>query len=102
MGVSLFPSLMRTAVPLAAGWVITALASIGVDFGSEKVTAVVTVVFTGAYYTLFRLLERVAPPGGTAEKLFGILLGYARPPVYPKPTTLQPVSPRQPPADPYV
>ena len=102
MGVSLFPSLMRTGVPLAVGWVITALTSIGVDYGSEKVTAVVTVLFTGAYYTLFRVLERIAPTGGVAEKLFGALLGYARPPQYPPVDTLPPVSSVSRPADPYV
>lgn len=80
---SLFPSIMRTVVPLAVGWVVTALATIGVDFGSEKTTAAVTVVFAGAYYTLFRVLERVAPTGGPAEKVAGFLLGFVRPPIYP-------------------
>ncbi len=80
---SVFPSVMRTVVPLVVGWVITALTSVGVDFGSEKTTAAVTVVFSGAYYTLFRLLERVAPTGGKAEKVAGFLLGFVRPPIYP-------------------
>lgn len=80
---SVFPSVMRTLVPIVAGAVITVLAHIGVDFGSEATTTVATAVITGAYYTLFRLLERVAPTGGTAEKIFGLLLGFARPPVYP-------------------
>lgn len=80
---SVFPSVMRTVVPLVAGVLITALAHIGVNFGSETTTSVVTAVIAGAYYTLFRLLERVAPTGGKAEKLFGLLLGFARPPVYP-------------------
>lgn len=91
---SLFPSLMRTAVPLVAGYLLTLLASVNVDFSSESVTAVVTVVLTAAYYTLFRVLERVAPTGGVAEKFFGLLLGYARPPEYPKstdPTRVTPV-----------
>lgn len=80
---SLFPSIMRTVVPLVVGWVITALTSLGVDFGSEKTTAAVMAVIAGAYYTLFRVLERVAPTGGAAEKFFGFLLGFIRPPVYP-------------------
>lgn len=82
---SLFPSLMRTVVPLVAGTVITWLASIGVDLGSEGTTAVVTAVVTGVYYTLFRLIERAAPTGGAAEKAAGFLLGFVRPPVYPAP-----------------
>ena len=96
---SLFPSLLRTFVPLAVGYVLTLLTAINVDFSSESVTAVVTVLFTAAYYAVFRVLERVAPTGGVAEKLFGLLLGYARPPEYPKssePRTVAPV--RGPPA----
>jgi hypothetical protein len=84
---------MRTIVPLAAGWVLTLLATVGVDFSSESVISVVTVVITAAYYTLFRMLERAAPTGGVAEKIFGALLGYARPPEYPKPVDPYRVTP---------
>lgn len=80
---SVFPSIMRTLVPLIAGWVITLLTSVGVDYSSESTISVITVVISGAYYTLFRLLENAAPSGGKAEKLFGLLLGFVRPPVYP-------------------
>lgn len=80
---SVFPSVMRTVVPLVVGWVITALTSLGVDFGSERTTSVVTVVIAAAYYTLFRLFENAAPSGGKAEKFFGLLLGFVRPPIYP-------------------
>lgn len=80
---SVFPSVMRTVVPLVVGWVITALTSLGVDFGSERTTAVVTVIISAAYYTLFRLLENAAPTGGKLEKFFGLLLGFVRPPIYP-------------------
>ena len=90
---SVFPSVMRTVVPLVVGWVITALTSLGVDFGSERTTAVVTVVISGAYYTLFRLLEHASPTGGKAEKFFGLLLGFVRPPVYP-PSTATPAAAR--------
>lgn len=82
----LFPSMMRTIVPLAVGWVLTWLTAIGVDFSSEQVTSVVTVLFAGAYYTVFRVLERLAPKDGFTEKLAGFFLGYARPPEYPKPS----------------
>lgn len=80
---SVFPSVMRTVVPIVVGAVITVLLHLGVDFGSEATTSVVTAIITGAYYFVFRMLERVAPTGGPAEKFFGLLLGFARPPVYP-------------------
>lgn len=101
---SLFPSVLRTAVPLVAGWVITALVSIGVDFPSQQVTVVVTAVVTAAYYLLFRLLEQHAPTGGPAAKLFGVLLGYARPPEYPAtaPKDDTPTEGTPPPPDPTV
>lgn len=98
---SLFVSFMRTAVPLVAGWVLTLLVALGVDYSSTAVTSVVTALLTAAYYLVFRLLENAAPTGGKAEKLFGFLLGWARPPEYPssQPATVAPV--RGPPADPY-
>lgn len=83
----LLPSLLRTVVPLAAGYVITVLAEIGVKFPSEQVTSVATVAISGAYYTAFRLVEHYAPKGGVAAKVAGVLLGYARPPEYPAPAT---------------
>lgn len=90
----LFPSLLRTVVPLAAGYVITLLAELGVSFPSEQVTSVATVGISGAYYTAFRLVEHYAPTGGFAAKVAGILLGYARPPEYPAPAA--PVAPATP------
>ena len=36
---SVFPSVMRTVVPLVAGVAITALARLGVDFSSEATTS---------------------------------------------------------------
>lgn len=101
---SLFPSVLRTVVPLVAGWVITALVSIGVNFPSEQVTAVVTAVITAGYYLLFRLLEKSAPTGSGAAKLFGLLLGYARPPEYPATPVVRdtPTVAAVPPSDPVV
>jgi hypothetical protein len=83
---SLFPSLLRTVVPVVVGAVITWLASIGVNFSSEAVTIVVTALISGGYYTVFRVIERAAPTGGVAEKVAGFLLGFVRPPVYPPST----------------
>lgn len=103
---SVFPSVMRTVVPLVVGWVVTALTSLGVDFGSEKTTAAVTVVIAGAYYTLFRLLENAAPTGGKVEKFFGLLLGFVRPPIYPPsgsvaaPARVESLTAPRPPTDP--
>jgi hypothetical protein len=85
MTFSLFPSLSRTVVPIVAGWVLTFLTGLGVDFSSTTVTSVVTAGFSAAYYLVFRLLERVSPEGGAPEKIFGVLLGYARRPEYPEP-----------------
>lgn len=105
---SVFPSVMRTVVPLVVGWVITALTSVGVDFGSEKTTAAITVIISGAYYTVFRLLERVAPSGGAAEKFFGLLLGFVRPPIYPPsgtvaaPARVETLTAPNPPNDPHL
>lgn len=79
----LFPSILRTVVPLIAGYAITVLTEVGVKFPSEQVTSVVTVGISGAYYTAFRLVEHYAPTGGFAAKVAGTLLGYARPPQYP-------------------
>lgn len=89
---SVFPSVMRTVVPLVAGVAITALARLGLDFSSEATTSVVTAAVAAAYYMLFRLLERVTPEGGRLEKLFGLMLGFARPPIYPVAAPAQPAT----------
>jgi hypothetical protein len=82
---NLYVSLMRMIVPLVAGAVLTALVHLGVSYGSADVTAVVTAVLTGAYYTLFRLLEQLAGRIGnrTLAIIAGLLLGYIAPPDYP-------------------
>lgn len=81
---NLFASFMRTVVPIVAGFVLTLLVRIGVEFDSVSVASVVTTVLTGAYYATFRLLESLAVkirsrPLATAA---GILLGWATPPDY--------------------
>lgn len=53
-------SLIRTFVPLAAGYVISLLVLAGVDIGSDgkvALTSFLTALFTGLYYALFRFLE---------------------------------------------
>jgi cell division inhibitor SulA len=83
--VNLFVSFMRTVVPIVAGLVLTLLVRIGVTFDSAAVASVVTAVLTGAYYTLFRLLETLAVKirNRPLAAVAGILLGWATPPDYP-------------------
>lgn len=82
----LFISTMRTAVPLVAGWLLTLAANAGLDFDSTAATGAVTVALALVYYLVFRLLELVGQRAdGTAlQNLAGALLGWARPPSYPK------------------
>ncbi|WOX14112.1 hypothetical protein [Streptomyces sp. N50] len=84
---NLFVSFMRTVVPIVAGLVLTLLVRIGVTFDSTAVASVVTAVLTGAYYTLFRLLETLAVKirNRPLAAVAGILLGWATPPDYPDP-----------------
>ncbi|MGW2742386.1 hypothetical protein [Streptomyces sp. NPDC001450] len=89
----LFVSFMRTGVPLVAGWLLTLAVRAGFDVNSATATSVVTVALAAAYYVLFRLLEVVGERSkGTAlQNIAGVLLGWARPPAYPKFETLEPV-----------
>ncbi|MFJ9559561.1 hypothetical protein ACIRQQ_05895 [Streptomyces fuscichromogenes] len=82
---NLFASFMRTVVPIVAGLVLTLLVHIGVRFGSASVASVVTTVLTGAYYTVFRLLEDLAAKirSRPLAVVAGTLLGWATPPDYP-------------------
>ncbi|MEU6534897.1 hypothetical protein [Streptomyces sp. NPDC047000] len=84
---NLFVSFMRTVVPIVAGLVLTLLVRIGVTFDSAAVASVVTAILTGAYYTLFRLLETLAVKirNRPLAAVAGILLGWAAPPDYPDP-----------------
>jgi hypothetical protein len=82
---SLFPSLLRTVVPLVAGWIIVALTGLGFTLDSDTAKSAVTLAVAGAYYLLFRVLERAAEKFGGPVWLkgaVGALLGYARPPRY--------------------
>jgi hypothetical protein len=85
--VNLFVSFMRTVVPLVAGLVLTQLTRIGVHLDSAWVASVVTTVLSGAYYTVFRLLEQLAAKiqYRPLAIVAGMLLGWATPPDYPVP-----------------
>ncbi|MGW4731855.1 hypothetical protein ACWEQC_22275 [Streptomyces shenzhenensis] len=81
----LLPSLLRTIVPLVAGWIIVALTGLGFSLDSNTAQSAVTLGVAGAYYVAFRLVERVVEKmGGPAwlKGAAGALLGYAQPPRY--------------------
>jgi len=82
----LFISIMRMAVPLVAGWLLTLAVRAGFTIDSATVTSAVTVALVLVYYGAFRLLELLGKRlRGTALQTFaGLLLGWARPPEYPK------------------
>ena len=84
MGESLFPSVMRTVVPLLAGWVLTVTGALGVEADSVAVASGVTVLVTGVYYLVFRLVEQAAARMSwePLRVAAGLLLGWARPPKY--------------------
>lgn len=84
----LLPSLLRSVVPLVAGWIIVALTGLGLSIDSEVAQSAVALGVAGGYYVVFRLVERFTEKwGGPAwlKGAAGALLGYARPPQY-KPT----------------
>ncbi|MFM9637590.1 hypothetical protein [Streptomyces turgidiscabies] len=92
---ALFVSFMRTAVPYVAGLLLTLVVRAGVEIDSATVTAVVTVALGIGYYLAFRLLEWVGERlrGSALQTVAGVLLGWARPPSYPKWEALEPVNP---------
>jgi hypothetical protein len=91
---ALFVSFMRTAVPVVAGWLLMLAARAGIEFDSTAVIGAVTVVLALAYYLVFRVLELLGQRarGDVMQKLAGLLLGWARPPEYPKQEAISPVA----------
>jgi hypothetical protein len=81
----LLPSILRTVVPLLAGWAITVLTGLGLHADSTAVAGGVTVAVAAGYYLVFRVVERLAEKWRGPVWLLtvvGLLLGYARPPRY--------------------
>lgn len=76
----LTPSIIRTAVPLIVGPLVTWLASKGVDIDGETLTVAVAAVVGFVYYVGVRLLERRWPA-------LGVLLGSKKKPTYVDPGT---------------
>ncbi|MEV5911052.1 hypothetical protein AB0M00_19390 [Streptomyces chartreusis] len=89
----LFVSLMRTGVPLVAGWLLTLAVSAGIEINSATVTGLVTAALALAYYLVFRVLELLGERarGTFLQHLAGLFLGWARPPAYPRYEALEPV-----------
>lgn len=62
-------SMVRTIVPLIAGFILTLAARAGIDISGELATMFTYTIVTGVYYALIRILEVKFP-------WFGILLGW--------------------------
>lgn len=82
---NLFPSVMRTIIPIIVGWLLTATDALGVPLDSTSAATAVTAAVTAVYYLAFRLIEEGANRFNmpTVRAFAGILLGWARPPQYP-------------------
>jgi hypothetical protein len=80
---TILPSLVRTLVPLAVGWVLSlwltgavlGFFSINAATASDFLTQLATVLLTSVYYAAVRLLEKYVSP------YWGVLLGYVKQPV---------------------
>lgn len=68
-------SVVRTLVPVIAGWVLSLPVSSALGLTSDQVTTGLTMALTGAYYVAVRLLEHANPK-------FGWLLGAPIKPTY--------------------
>jgi hypothetical protein len=72
-------SVVRTLVPVAAGFIITVLLNLGIDIGAEgsvALNAFLTSLFTAVWYVIARLLE-----DHVSEK-FGWMLLLPKKPTY--------------------
>ncbi|CAL9431220.1 hypothetical protein SUDANB21_02055 [Streptomyces sp. enrichment culture] len=81
----LLPSVLRTLVPLVAGWIIVAVTGLGFSIDSDVVQTAVALGVAGAYYVVFRIVERVAERvawPAWVQGAAGALLGWAKPPRY--------------------
>ncbi|MBM9621040.1 hypothetical protein ACFQ60_22305 [Streptomyces zhihengii] len=94
MATSLYVSVMRTVVPLVAGWLITTGARAGLELDGERTVTLVLAGCTAVYYVVFRCLEIAGQRArGTAlQTVAGLFLGWARPPEYPAKPALPPVT----------
>lgn len=58
-------SVLRTVVPVIVGVLLGQAAKVGFNLPEGAVTQVVTVIVTGVYYTLARVLEKYQPAIGS-------------------------------------
>lgn len=81
---NLLASILRTVVPLVAGWVLTVTGALGIEADSVAVAGGVTAAVTAVYYLLLRLAEEAAArlEWEPLRLVAGVLLGWARPPQY--------------------
>jgi len=86
----ILPWLVRTVVPILAGWLITLALKVGVPIDNATAAAAVTAAITVVYAFAARLFEVYVSPR------FGWLLGWARRLIYENP---KPATPVTPPAD---
>ncbi|MET9953498.1 hypothetical protein ABZ135_18375 [Streptomyces sp. NPDC006339] len=84
---NLLASVLRTAVPLLAGWILTVTGALGIEADQAAVVGGVTAAVTLAYYVVLRLAELGAERIGwePLRLAAGLLLGWARPPAYTPP-----------------
>jgi len=78
----MYDSIVRTVVPVIVGVLLGQAARIGLDLPAGAVTEVVTVVVTGAYYAVARLVEQRWPALGRVLLSAGL---SRRAPVYADP-----------------
>lgn len=72
-------AVIRTAVPLIAGWAITWLVRVGINIDSSTAVLVLQGAITSAYYGTLRWIEEWAKqrnePEATSATVAGVLLG---------------------------
>ncbi|MFM9651990.1 hypothetical protein ACKI1S_38380 [Streptomyces galilaeus] len=81
---NLFVSTMRTLVPIVVALVLSWTGRLGIPVDSEAAASAVALGLAAAYYLAFRGLEWLAGrmAWGPLQLAAGLLLGWARPPVY--------------------
>ncbi|MFH9957302.1 hypothetical protein ACH4OX_24255 [Streptomyces roseolus] len=87
-------SILRTVVPLLAGWILTVTGAVGVEVDSVALAGGITAAVTVAYYVILRALEAGAERIGwePLRLVAGLLLGWARPPQYETPAPARQVT----------
>jgi hypothetical protein len=97
-------SLIRTAVPLAWGYVVSWLIGLGLPAAilttyHDLVVGALTVAVTGVWYALWRWLETAMPALDSLAARVAVIiaLGHPAAPSYATPSAVAPVAPPTPP-----